>query len=173
MIYIICGLPGTGKTSLCRILAEKLNCAKLSDWEIFKRHGIKIADNTPKSEVCKQYRELLINNIMKCKSKDLVVDLEYSILPNDYKNSALHDKSKIVYLGFTSTPLSILFKLFRQSDANNKYSDSTLMQNISFYKKQSQACFLECKKENLDFFDINTDRKIIFESIIELFGISH
>ena len=70
-------------------------------------------------------------------------------------------------MGFVSLPNETIFNLFRKSSSNDNKSDDELKQEIEFYKNSSLDYQEQCKKHNLEFIDINKDRKIIFEEILQ------
>ena len=77
------------------------------------------------------------------------------------------DNVSIVYLGFVSVDEETLFNLFRKSKSNDKYTDKELKEQIKFFKEMSLDYKSQCEQNNLKFFDVNTDRKIIFEEILK------
>lgn len=163
MKILICGLPGTGKTTLSKMISENYHYFLISDWDIFYQNRISIKDYEDKNKISEKYSNLLIKSLNK---DNLVADLEYSISPNDFVKSKL-DNVLIVYLGFVSVDEETLFNLFRKSKSNDKYTDKELKEQIKFYKEMSLDYKSQCEQNNLKFFDVNTDRKIIFEEILQ------
>ena len=165
MKLIICGLPGTGKTSLAHIICDEYKYRTISDWEIFGEYNIVINKSEDKNIVSKKYSKLLLDYINN-QNDNIIVDLEYSISPSDFVKYNNYSDVFIIYLGFASVDEKTLFNLFRNSESNNKYTDDELQLQIKFYKEMSVEYKQQCDKLEIKFFDINKDRKIIFESIM-------
>ena len=168
MIFIISGLPGTGKTTLAKEIEKKYNFWYLSDWEIFNNLNINIniSDFASKTSISENFSEILINYILNLKDKDIVVDIEYTISPKDYKFPELYKCSKIVYLGFNSIDENTLFNLFRVK-SNSQIDDTSLTEKIKTYIKYSKLYYNECQKYNFDYWDINLNRNEVIDKILE------
>lgn len=165
MKIVICGLPGTGKTSLVHKIFDEYKYRIISDWDIFEKYNIVINKNEDKNIVSKKYSKLVLDYINN-QNDNVVVDLEYSISPSDFIKYNNYSDVFIIYLGFASVDEKTLFNLFRSSESNNKYTDDELQLQIKFYKEMSVEYKQQCDKLDIKFFDINKDRKIIFESIM-------
>lgn len=166
MKILICGLPGTGKTTLSHIIAEKYGFAIKNDFSIFKELDINIENQEDKKCVSKNYSKLLFEYMQKMQG-NVVFDFEYSILPSELKHLDLDD-FEIMYLGFYSLSEEIIFNLFRKSSANEKISDEELKHKVALYKTLSKICKEECEKYGFKFFDVNKDRQIIINDILKL-----
>lgn len=164
MIFI-CGLPGTGKTTLCKKIEQELSYKYVSDWEIFNKSNIKIDELKNKFEISKNYSKFIFDYIKNNKNEKFVIDLEYSISPSDFMVSECFKNSKIIYLGFLSASEDVLFNLFKASSENQDIDELELKTKIEFYKKMSEDYFQDCKKLKIDFVDINRDKKKIIEEI--------
>lgn len=169
MKILICGLPGTGKTTLTKMISEQFNMRRVSDWDIFKQHEIKICETENKNYISKRYSELLMKEINK--SNNVVVDLEYSISPNDFINFNSKD-CIIIYLGFVKVGELDLYNVFRNSSSNSKYTNEDLKEKVSFYKQMSCDYKKQCIKNNLKFFDVNKDRKEIFKASLDFLNMN-
>lgn len=169
MKILICGLPGTGKTTLSKILSREFGFNVKNDFLIFNELNIKIENEEDKRVISKKYSTLLFE-YMKNEKDKYVFDFEYSILPNDLKQFNL-DNFKVVYLGFCDLSNETLFGLFRNSQSNNEKTDENLKREISVYKNLSQICKEECEESGFQFFDVNKDRNIIFDEIIKFLGL--
>ncbi len=168
MRILICGLPGTGKTTLSHMIAEKYGFNVKNDFSIFQELNINISNLEDKKTVSKKFSKLLFEYMQKAPDNS-VFDFEYSILPSELKCFELDD-FKIVYLGFYSLPDETIFNLFRKSSANEKVTDNELKHKITLYKNLSKICKEECEKYGFAFFDVNKDRKIIFDEILKFIG---
>lgn len=163
-------MPGTGKTTLSHIIAEKYGFVVKNDFSIFNELRINIKNKENKKKVSKDYSKLLFGYMQKTQG-NVVYDFEYSILPSDLIHFDL-DNFKIVFLGFYSLPEEIIFNLFRKSSTNGKMTDDELKHKIMLYKSLSKNCKEECEKYGFKFFDINKDRNIIFDEILKYFKLS-
>lgn len=164
MKILICGLPGTGKTTLSNIIAENYDYFVKNDFSIFKELKFNIKNQEDKKSISENYSKLLFEYMQNAQD-NMVFDFEYSILPSELKQFKLSD-FKVVYLGFYSLSEKIIFNLFRKSSANEKVSDEELRHKITLYKNLSNICRQDCEKYGFPFFDINKDRKQIFNEIL-------
>ena len=165
MKIIICGLPGTGKTSLANKICEEHKYRYISDWDIFETYNIVINKSEDKNIISKKYSKLILDYINN-QNDNVVVDLEYSISPSDFVKYNNYSDVFIIYLGFASVDEKTLFNLFRSSESNNKYTDDELQLQIKFYKEMSESYKYQCEKLDINFFDINQDRKLMQEEIL-------
>jgi len=166
---LISGLPGTGKTNLANTICEEYKFDIVSDWDIFQKFNIDIKPFENKKTISENYSKLLLDYINN--KNNIVVDLEYSIIPKDFIKYNNFQNVQIIYLGFVSIDEKTLFKLFRNSDSNNKYTDNELMLRIKFYKEMSALFKEQCDKYGLKFFDINKDREEIQKEILNYLDI--
>jgi len=169
MKILICGLPGTGKTKLANKIAKEHNFFYISDWDIFNANGI-VIENQNKNVVSKNYHQLLLSHILNIKG-DVVADLEFSVSPNDFASFNTAEEVKIVYLGFYSLPVNVLCEKFKEN-INPNTSESKLTNKIMGYKQISFDYFQQCKKQSLPFFDVNKDRKLVLNEILEFLNIN-
>ena len=165
-MIIINGLPGTGKTTLSKILVSEFAYKYVNDWNILKQNNIKVNKLEDKILISNKYSKLIADNILSCKEDKVVFDLEYSISPDDLVKLGLNEIAQCFYLGFTTLPNETIFNLFRKSSSNDNKSDDELKQEIEFYKNSSIEYQKQCNKHNLEFIDICKDRKLIFEEIL-------
>ncbi len=140
MNIIICGLKGTGKTTLSKKIAEQFGFCYISDYEICK-------NEVNEGEIVSFIEE----------NKGFVVDLCCSLTPERCKNLK---NSIIYYLGFASVDESILFELMKA-----KGEDITL-DKIRQEIKISKIIKIKCEKLNIPFIDINKDREEIIDEVI-------
>ena len=170
MKLIIYGLPGTGKTSLVHKVFDEYKYRIISDWNIFEKYNIVINKNEDKNIVSKKYSKLILDYINN-QNDNIIVDLEYSISPSDFVKYNKYSNIQIVYLGFTSVDEKTLFNLFRSSESNNKYTDDELQLQIKFYKEMSKTYKRQCEECNINFFDVDKDRRIIQQNILDFLDI--
>ncbi len=141
MNIVICGLQGTGKTTLSKMLVEKYGFSYINDYKIFK-------SGKSKNKIIS-----FVNN-----NDNFVVDLCYSISPKD----ATKLKNSIIYFfGFVTIDENVLFNLMRQKGEN-----ITLKQIVK-NKKKGKKFQTQCKKYNIPFVDINQDRQVILNNILK------
>lgn len=170
MKILICGLPGTGKTSISQKISDRFDCRLISDWDIFAKYNIEIDKFEDKNILSGNYSKLILDYVNNLQ-ENIVVDLEYSISPRDFLQYNKHEDVSIIYLGFDSVGANQLFELFRKSEANVKYSDEELKSQIEFFKKMSIEFKKQCDNYGFKFFDINTDRNIIQQEILDYLNI--
>lgn len=142
MNIVICGLQGTGKTTLSKKIVEELNFNYINDYSILKN-----TKNSCKSDI--------INFI---KSNDnYVIDLCYSLSPCDCSKL----NCIVYFLGFSSIDTELLYNLMTAKGEN--VTKSQIEKNITL----SQQYQKECEKFNIPFYDINKDRSIILDCIFK------
>ena len=166
-MIIICGLPGTGKTTICKKIEQELNYKYISDWDIFYQNNIKIDELKNKFEISKKYSNIIFDYMKNHQNENLIIDLEYSISPNDFVINKFSKYAKIIYLGFLTVNENLLFNLFKASSENENIEEFELKTKTKFYKKMSEDYFKECEKFNLDFIDINKEKNKL---LVELFN---
>lgn len=164
-MIIICGLPGTGKTTLCKKIEQELNYKYISDWDIFHQNNIKFNELQNKLEISKNYSNIIFDYMKNHKNENLIIDLEYSISPNDFILYEFSKYVKIIYLGFLSASENILFNLFKASSENKNIEEFELKTKIKFYKKMSEAYFKQCENLKIHFIDINKDKNKLIEEL--------
>lgn len=166
MIIIINGLPGTGKTTLCKKIANEFNFEYVNDWEIFEKKSVIFNEFDNKLLISQKYSKIIFEFINNNKEKNIVLDLEYSISPSDFVNKNIEEYTKVIYLGFVSVDEDVLYNLFKQSSANGGINVEMLLKKVKFYKEMSSVYFEDCLKNDLEFIDINRDRNEIINEII-------
>lgn len=142
MNIIICGLKGTGKTTLCKEIERELNYTYINDYTIC-------------DDLLNKYSLLsFIEN-----RDNYCIDLHYSLSPK--KLSKLHNC--IVYvLGFASAKEDVLYNLF-----NKNSEEETSLKQIKRKIKLSLKFKKQCEKFGVTFVDINRDRNEIINQILD------
>ncbi len=140
MNIVICGLQGTGKTTLSKMLVGKYKFNYINDYKILEggKSKSKIID--------------FINN-----HDNYVVDLCYSI---SSKDATKLQNSLVYFLGFVTKDPKELFKLMEQKGKN------IVLRKIKANKTKSKKYQKECKKFGIPFFDVNEDRQVILDKIM-------
>lgn len=164
MKLIICGLPGTGKTTLCKRIASEFDYTYMSDWQIWVNSGV--SNITANRKLVSKNYAYLIRNYLTGSKGDIVVDCDYSISPDDYVRLLGGGDTKIIYLGFCSVEADKLYELFRKSSSNVSKTDSILKKEIKYYISISKDYEKSCREHNLGFVDICKDREVIMNDII-------
>lgn len=141
MNIIICGLKGTGKTTLCK--------------EIEREHGFTyINDYT----ICDDFiNPLSIKSFIENRD-NYVIDLHYSLKP---KKLAKFKNCLVYVLGFINVPEDVLFNLF------NKGGEDVTLKQIKRKFKLSLKFKKQCEKYGVTFIDINHDRNEIINGILD------
>jgi adenylate kinase family enzyme len=137
MNIIICGLKGSGKTTLSKKIATRFNYKYINDYQI----GLK------ESEIIK----FIKNN------NNYVLDLCYSLTP---KECSKLENIIVYYLGFISLDNNTLYNLMKEKRLNVTLNKIEKMKNDSLLFKQ------ECDKYGISFIDISDKRNEIIKEII-------
>lgn len=156
---IICGLPGTGKTTVAKTIAEELNIKYINDYAIFEE--LKITPPTSDRQKVSQTYARDIFTYLKKLEADVVVDLDYSLLPKEARLLKL--EYEIIYLGFEGVTFKQLKQVFRKKDSES--SDKELDKKIQYLLKISAFCKRECEKYGFDFVAIDKNRDSIISNL--------
>lgn len=142
MNVVICGLKGTGKTTLAKKVAKLLNYNYKNDFDICEGE---------------QIEEPKILNFIKG-NDGFVVDLSFSVEPED---CAKMKNVCAVFLGFLSADEWELQAKF------NAHGESVSGDMIRKFKEQSEKMWLSCQKFGIPFFDIAGSREEIIQKAYE------
>jgi len=140
MNILICGLQGTGKTTLSKRISKDFNFKYINDYSIFD-----LKNENSKSAIVD----------FVCGNDNYVIDLCYSLTPSECSKL----NCITYFLGFSSIEPKVLYKLMKEKGEN------VTLSQIENNKAQSQRFQEECKTLNIPFYDINKDRNIILDSI--------
>ena len=158
---LICGLPGTGKTTLCKKIVENLGFVYVNDWEILK-YTNRQDFGEDRILISKNFSHFIDEYLSQNKAKKLVVDLDYTALPSEFVNFKSKENYQIIYLGFDGISEQQLFEVM-----SKKSQEENLTEKVKYYLQISQFCKSECEKHNFNFFGINTNREQIITKIFE------
>lgn len=151
MNFVIAGLPATGKTTICKRIAEQTNLKYLNDYEILKLKGFCFKDNT--QIMLKDYSKYILEFL---NGKDnLILDLQFTLTPHQVKQLG----AKGYYLGFADVEPKELFSLMREKDSKLNIATTKL------FIKKSKEMQLLCLKEDMPYFKVNKDRTSIIDEV--------
>jgi len=157
MNYIVLGLPGTGKTTICKTVAEKSNLTYINDYQILKTNGILFENNA--DILNNDYSQYILDFL---KDKDnLILDLQYTLKPNQIKQI----NAIACYLGFSKIEPGVLVSLL-----NKKDNSITLDVAKLFIQKSKEMSHL-CNKENIPYCEIDKNRDKIINEVLCKFKI--
>lgn len=139
MNIIICGLQGTGKTTLSKRIVNDLGYKYINDYTL-------CSDSFYKQKII----DFAKNN------DNFVIDLCYSLDPVD---CATLKNIIVYYLGFVSIDENLLFQLMKSKGEN------ITLEQIKINKIKCKQMQKQCKVYNIPFYDINKDRQIILNEI--------
>ena len=160
---IICGLVGTGKTTIAKNICEELNYEYVDLYEKIDEN-IDTKDKEKASKLlAKDINKYLINAI----DKKCIIDCDYLILPNEFYCCDAKDNYNIIYLGFNSVDIELLFKKFSEDykKKNITYDSKELRKQIEYFKYISNKVYLDCQKYNYKYFELNKEKSLVIEEI--------
>ena len=141
MNIVICGVKGSGKTTLSKMIAENLGYAYINDYAICE------------NKISKRKIKTFINS-----NDGFVIDLCFSLSPKDCFNL----KNCITYfLGFVSADENLLFSLM------TKKGENITLKKIKKIRKSCARLEKQCLKFGLPFVDINQDRNVILNTVMQ------
>ena len=141
MNILICGLQGTGKTTLSKRISKDFNFKYINDYSIFNLKN----ENSKRA---------IVDFI--CGNDNYVIDLCYSLTPSECSKL----NCITYFLGFSSIEPKVLYKLMKEKGEN------ITLNQIENNRAQSQQFQEECKKFNISFYDINKDRNMLLDCIV-------
>ncbi len=152
MNYVILGLPGTGKTTICKNIAENSILSYVNDYQILKENGITFDNNV--DILNKDYSSYILSFL---KDKDnMIVDLQYTLKPSQIKQI----NAIAYYLGFSNIEPETLIRLL------NKKDNIFTLDTAQIFVEKSREMRSLCEKNNIAYFEIGKDRDGIINKII-------
>ncbi len=155
MIIIISGTPGTGKTTLAKALAKKLNHKYLSINMLLTKYTLK--ESYDKKRRCfvidvKKLNKALLREIKKQKYKDIIIDSHLSHnLPKRYVDLCI----------ITKCELKVLEKRLRKK----RYSRKKIRENLDC--EIFDICLNEAKEKKHKIKIIDTTKGINIKRVIK------
>jgi len=141
MKIIICGLPGTGKTTLSKEICKKNNYNYVSDFDIIKEE-----------------QSLSLLNKFLLKNDNFVLDIDY----RNYNEDLLFNSQqevKIIYLVYgEKVTLDMLNLVFKGSKEK-----SELQEYLMLSSKYRELCL----NNNLTMYEIGKNREEVLQQILE------
>lgn len=158
---IICGLVGTGKTTISKKIEKELGYKYIDLYEIVKNN---VEDKEQASSEC---ASLIDNYLLSLNNDKYVIDCDYLILPKEFNEYISKDKYEIIYLGFKDVDFNVLYNKFKNDyiKRNKEFDDNKLKKQLKYMNDISTKVFNDCQKYNYKFFDINKDKSILIEKI--------
>ncbi|MBQ7308188.1 MAG: hypothetical protein IJW82_06655 [Clostridia bacterium] len=145
-IIVICGLIGTGKTTIANYVSKKYNYKYIKDFDLFTE--------------CQGDKMKIINDyILENQNQKIVIDVNYQNYEKEFE--IVNNKNTfIMYLGFNqSLTRNQLLKIFKNK---TKEEINYLLQQSKIYKEF-------CKNRELLYFDIDKNRDRILLTLIRNF----
>ena len=161
MNVLICGLPGTGKTTLCKKLASDFEFNYITDYEILSNYNI-IFNNSVEI-IDKNYFYQISSFFEKHEVDNCVLDFNYCLLPDDInKISALSNGVK-VFLGYYDVSINELAEKFREK--NSQLNNDELNEMCELLIDVSKKYKILCDKCDIDYVSINQEKSIILKKL--------
>ena len=160
-IIIICGLPGTGKTTLSKMIAENKGYRYISDWEILDNSS-RESHAEDRIKISKTLSPEIDNFILANSDQKLVLDLDYTALPEDFSNFKTNALCKIIYLGFGDITFEELYHAMQSKSNSNKSEEQ-----VKYYLEISELCKTQCNEFGYDFFAIGKNRQETIQKIFD------
>lgn len=162
---IICGLNGTGKTTIAKQYCEKLGYQYIDLYDVINSYF----NDDNKVDASNVLKEEIDNYLFKRSKDKVIIDCNYLILPVDFINYHSNQDYEIIYLGFYDIDVDVLFEKFSKDyeKKNINYDSSELKNKLIYFNEISKKVYNDCKKYNYKYFDINKDKKLVLEEISE------
>ena len=161
MNIIILGLPGTGKTTLCKNISEMYNLKYVSDYNILSKYGyrfessLKIIDN--------DFSGVISTYFQNFKPQNCIFDFNYCIIPEDIVKIYDFSNSVVLYLGFYGSSKNELLSRFETKYPN--IAKTELESIINMFLEVSEKYKILCNKFDIDFVSINQEKNVILKKL--------
>lgn len=161
---IICGLVGTGKTTIAKKICEELNYEYI---DLYDKINGKI-DTKDKENASKLLAKDINKYLMNVSENKCIIDCDYLILPNEFYNCDAKVNYNIIYLGFNNVDVELLFNKFSDDykKKNITYDSEKLRNQIEYFKYISNKVYLDCKKYNYKYFDLDKEKSLVIDEIM-------
>ena len=147
-MIIICGVPGSGKTTISKSICAKQNFLYVNDFELLKKSG--------KNKLSK---ESLFEFISSPENENVVLDLDYSNAETDY---LLPRGVPCIYLGFKPEDKPALIQKYVSNGRDEVEANELASKHIDLCKFYTE----NCEKLKLKFFTIEKRRDKTIEAVI-------
>lgn len=161
MNIILLGLPGTGKTTICKNLQKRHNFSYVTDYEILKSFGINF--NNSYEIIDKDYFYYINEYFNKYNPKNCIFDLNYCILPSKFKNFYNFSNSIIYYLGFYGIKDDDFQNLIKNKKSN--FSQNEILKIAKLLLDVSQKYKSLCEQNKIEFVSIGYNREEIIKRL--------
>ncbi len=161
MNILIVGLPGTGKTTLCRNLANETGFEYINDFYLFDMFGISFLSE----EEIFNYNcfELLFSFLSHSDKKNYIFDFNYGISIESIFN--LYNKGDFIiyYLGFADVDTHVLLSKFIEKNGTHNLAYES--KRIAKFIYLSNIYKEKCKNLNIPFISINHEKSAIIQKL--------
>jgi len=158
-VIIVTGSVGTGKTTISKKLAEKLNFDYVDVNRIIKKYDVSEGyDKKRKTKIIdtKKLNKVLIKEIKKLIKKGIIIDSHLShYLPKKYVDLCI----------VTKCNLKVLEKRFKK----RRYSEAKIRENLD--TEIFDVCMTEAEENKLKVLALDTTKPLNIKNIINKIGI--
>ena len=161
MIVFVCGLPGTGKTTLCKNLATQYNLTYINDYEILSKFNLKFENSL--EIIDKDYSYQVNEFFSEFDIENCIFDFNYCILPEKINKLLKLRESVIVYLGYYEVEIDDLVNRFKE-----RYQDfdvNYIKQLCELFIEVSKKYKVLCDESEIDFVSINNDKQAVMKKL--------
>lgn len=161
MNIVIFGLPGTGKTTLCKNLCKKYNYNYITDYDILSQLGYKFENSVEIIDI--DFSNLISSFFIDNEPKNCIFDFNYIISPAKISKIANYNEMVILYLGFYDINKEDLFDKF--AEINPELKNNELTEIVNLFVEVSNKYKMLCDENKIDFISINYDKNEILKKL--------